>query len=88
MPLSEVRDHSGLDTDRQYDVQPDRDYVGTSTCPCSAGRACMNRWYVEANYLFGLGNINNEVRRQDKRVIQNRSIGLHVGYYFRHARKS
>ncbi len=47
----------------------------------------MNRWYVEANYLFGLGNINNEVR-QDKRNIQNRSIGLHVGYYFRHARKS
>lgn len=40
------------------------------------------KWYLEANYLFGLGNINNEVRK-DKRNIQNRSIGIHAGFYFK-----
>lgn len=45
----------------------------------------FNRWFVETNYLFGLGNINNDVR-QDKRNIQNRSIGIHFGYYFRQSK--
>lgn len=38
------------------------------------------KWFAEASYLYGLGNINNSVRR-DGRNIQNRSLGIHIGYY-------
>jgi hypothetical protein len=44
------------------------------------GRLCF-----ELSYLFGLNNINNNVEK-DYKNIQNRSIGLHVGYRFHYYR--
>lgn len=41
----------------------------------------LKRLCFELSYLYGLNNINNNVEK-DFKNIQNRSIGLHIGYRF------
>lgn len=42
----------------------------------------FKKWYLEASYLHGLANINNNVSR-DSRNIRNRTISINLGYYFK-----